>query len=169
MCLCLCVCLTVYSSVSVHVFVSLCMFDTLLTTIEGRLEGNRGRGRPRRTWVDDLRDWTGSKRYEPIKRAAERRDLHGAFACHSSGCNTEKTHTVVRCDSPSTLVTSTALSPIRSGSWSMMMVRSAPVLLLMRSIERRCQSVQYMYSPARHNEHLWSVGASHRNTYMFKA
>ena len=27
--------------------------DTLLTTLEGRLEGKWGRGRPRRTWVDD--------------------------------------------------------------------------------------------------------------------
>ena len=33
-------------------------YDTLLTTIEGRLNGKRGRGTPRRTWVDDLRDWT---------------------------------------------------------------------------------------------------------------
>ena len=46
---------------------------TVMTTIEGRLNGKRGRGRPRRTWVDDLRDWTGSKRYEQIKRAAETR------------------------------------------------------------------------------------------------
>ena len=30
-------------------------YDTLMTTIEGRLEGKRGRGRPRRTWVDDIR------------------------------------------------------------------------------------------------------------------
>ena len=29
-------------------------YDTLLTTIEGRLEGKRGRGRPRRTWVADI-------------------------------------------------------------------------------------------------------------------
>ena len=65
-------------------------YDTRLTTIEGRLEGKRGRGRPRQTWVDDLRlvrDWTGSKRYDQIKIAAERRDLHGTFATHSSGCN----------------------------------------------------------------------------------
>ena len=64
-------------------------YDTLLTTIEGRLNGKRGRGRPRRTWVDDLRDWTGSKRYEQIKRAAETRRLHGQFATHSSGRNTQ--------------------------------------------------------------------------------
>ena len=50
-------------------------YDTLPTTIEGRLNGKRGRGRPRRTWVDDLRDWTGSKRYEQIKIAAETRRL----------------------------------------------------------------------------------------------
>ena len=38
-------------------------YDTLLRTIEGRLEGKEGGGRQRRTWVDDLRDWTGSKTY----------------------------------------------------------------------------------------------------------
>ena len=64
-------------------------YDSLLTTIEGRLNGKRGRGRPRRTWVDDLKDWTGSKRYEKIKRAAETRRLHGKFATHSSGRNTQ--------------------------------------------------------------------------------
>ena len=47
-----------------------------------KTERQRGRGRPRRTWVDDLRDWTGSKRYDQIKRAAERRNLHGTFATH---------------------------------------------------------------------------------------
>ena len=30
-------------------------YDTLLATIAGRLEGKRRRGRPRRTWVDDIR------------------------------------------------------------------------------------------------------------------
>ena len=64
-------------------------YDTLLTTIEGRLEGKRERGRPRRTWVDDIREWTGSKSYDQIKRAAENRNLHGTFATHSSGCNIE--------------------------------------------------------------------------------
>ena len=62
-------------------------YDTLLRTIEGRLEGKRGRGRPRRTWVDDLRDWTGSKRYDQIK--TENRDVHVTFASHSSEHNNE--------------------------------------------------------------------------------
>ena len=44
-----------------------------------------------RTWIDDLRDWTGWKRYEHIKRAAERRDLHGTLvATHSIGYNNER-------------------------------------------------------------------------------
>ena len=64
-------------------------YDTLLTTIEGRLEGKQGRGRPRRIWVDDIREWTASKRYDQVKRAAENRNLHGTFATHSSGCNIE--------------------------------------------------------------------------------
>ena len=38
-----------------------------------------------RTWVSDLIDWTGSKRYDQITTADERRDLHGKFATHSSG------------------------------------------------------------------------------------
>ena len=42
-------------------------YDTLLTTIDGRLECKRGRVRPRRTWVDDIREWSGSKRYDQIK------------------------------------------------------------------------------------------------------
>ena len=42
-------------------------YDTLLTTIEGRLEGKRGRGRPRRTWVDGIREWTGSKRCDQVR------------------------------------------------------------------------------------------------------
>ena len=45
----------------------------------------RRRGRPQRTWVDDPRDRTGSKRYHQVKRATEKRDLHGTFATHSSG------------------------------------------------------------------------------------
>ena len=50
-------------------------YDTLMTTIEGRPEGKRGRGRPRRTWVDDIREWTGSRRYDQIKRAARKLKL----------------------------------------------------------------------------------------------
>ena len=52
-------------------------YDTLLRTIEGRREDKRGRGRSTRTWVDDLRDWTGLKRYDQnlVKRAAERRNF----------------------------------------------------------------------------------------------
>ena len=49
------------------------MMCYVLTTIEGRLEGKRGRSK--RTWADDIRDWTGSKRYDQIKRAAERRNM----------------------------------------------------------------------------------------------
>ena len=36
-----------------------------------------------------IREWTASKRYDQLKRAAENRNLHGTFATHSSGCNSE--------------------------------------------------------------------------------
>ena len=49
-------------------------YDTLLTTIEGILEDKRGR-----TWVDDLKDGNGSKRYDPIKRAVQK---PGAYMEH---------------------------------------------------------------------------------------
>ena len=64
-------------------------YDTLLRTMEGRLEGKLGRGRPRRTWVDDLRDWTGMRRYDQKKISAEKRDLHGTFATNNSERNNE--------------------------------------------------------------------------------
>ena len=45
-----------------------------LQILEGHLEGKRKQGCPRRTWVNDLMDWTGLKRYVEIKRAADDRD-----------------------------------------------------------------------------------------------
>ena len=36
-----------------------------------------------------ISEWTGSKRYDQIKRAAENRNLRGKFATHSSGRNIE--------------------------------------------------------------------------------
>ena len=68
------------------------MRNTLWYSAENnrRLGGKLGRGRPRRARVDDLRYWAaGSKRYDQMKRAAERRDLHGTFATLSSGRNNE--------------------------------------------------------------------------------
>ena len=48
-------------------------YDTLLT-IEGRLEGKRGTGRPRRTWIDDQRDRTGSKRDDQLESTGRERE-----------------------------------------------------------------------------------------------
>ena len=47
--------------------------ETHLYILEGKVCGNRPRGRPRRTWIDDIRDWTGLETYERIKRTAENR------------------------------------------------------------------------------------------------
>ena len=54
-------------------------YDTLLTTMEGRRQTRKREGRPRRAWMDDLRDWTGSIRYDQTKRASDRRNLHGTL------------------------------------------------------------------------------------------
>ena len=44
--------------------------STLL--LQGRIEGTRARGRPRRRWVDDIRDWTGLSLVDCARRAQDR-------------------------------------------------------------------------------------------------
>ena len=44
-----------------------------LLMLEGKLDGKRPRGRPRRTWLDDVYNWMGSTKYTEIKRMAEDR------------------------------------------------------------------------------------------------
>jgi hypothetical protein len=39
--------------------------------IEGNIDGVRARGRKRRTWMDDVKEWTGLVTYEEVKRMAE--------------------------------------------------------------------------------------------------
>jgi len=46
---------------------------THLYILEGRICGQRARGRPRLTWMDDVIEWTGIRTYEQIKRTAEDR------------------------------------------------------------------------------------------------
>ncbi|KAI5742443.1 hypothetical protein M8J77_007236 [Diaphorina citri] len=41
--------------------------------IEGRIEGKRDRGRQRRTWMDDIKEWTNIPTYGAIKRLAQDR------------------------------------------------------------------------------------------------
>ena len=42
------------------------------TVLEGRMEGRRGRGRPRRQWVDDIKDWSGKQLRECTRLAQDR-------------------------------------------------------------------------------------------------
>ncbi|GFR77559.1 eukaryotic translation initiation factor 3 subunit F [Elysia marginata] len=45
---------------------------TFATTIpRGEIEGKRGQGRPRRNWMDDVKEWSGSASYGDTKRKAE--------------------------------------------------------------------------------------------------
>lgn len=46
---------------------------THLYILEGKVCGKRLRGRPRRTWMDDIKEWTGITTYERVKRTAEDR------------------------------------------------------------------------------------------------
>ena len=47
--------------------------ESHLYILEGKVEGKKIRRRPRLTWMDDTKEWTGFKTYEKIKRTAEDR------------------------------------------------------------------------------------------------
>ncbi|GFR70857.1 eukaryotic translation initiation factor 3 subunit F [Elysia marginata] len=46
----------------------------LQLSLEGKIEGKRGHGRPRRNWMDDVKEWSGSTSYGDTKRKAENRE-----------------------------------------------------------------------------------------------
>ena len=46
--------------------------NLLTTSLEGRLEGKRPRGRPRNVWMADIKEWTGQSAYACTQRAADR-------------------------------------------------------------------------------------------------
>lgn len=48
-------------------------FEFLRLVLEGKINGKRSPGRPRRKWLDDIRDWTGL-RYSQLKIAAHNRE-----------------------------------------------------------------------------------------------
>ena len=48
--------------------------------MEGKISGVKARGRPRRAWTDDLKDWTELKNYSELKRTAEDRTIWNALA-----------------------------------------------------------------------------------------
>jgi len=52
-----------------------------LLIMEGKMiSGVKTRGRPRRAWTDDLKDWTQLRNYSELKRTAEDRTIWNAFA-----------------------------------------------------------------------------------------
>ena len=51
----------------------------LTTSMEGRVNGRRPRGRPRNNWVGDVKEWTGLPLRDCARRAVNR-DLWGVIA-----------------------------------------------------------------------------------------
>ncbi|GFS09947.1 endonuclease-reverse transcriptase [Elysia marginata] len=45
----------------------------LQLSLEGKIEGKRGQGRPRRNWMGDVKEWSGSTSCGDTKRKAENR------------------------------------------------------------------------------------------------
>jgi len=50
-----------------------------LIMLEGKMRGKRAKGRPRRMWFDDVRQWTALKDYTEVKRNAEDREAWRAI------------------------------------------------------------------------------------------
>ena len=42
--------------------------------LQGKVEGTRGRGRPRRSWTDDLDDWSGHSLATLCRKAINRKE-----------------------------------------------------------------------------------------------
>ena len=51
-----------------------------LLIMEGKISGVKARGRPRKAWTDDLKDWTQLRNYSELKRTAEDRTIWNALA-----------------------------------------------------------------------------------------
>jgi len=57
----------------IHYFVHVVRADNLCTYIlHGIIAGNRRRGRPRRRWIDDIKQWTGIPVADCVQRARDR-------------------------------------------------------------------------------------------------
>ena len=48
--------------------------------MKGKISGVKARGRPRRAWTGDLKDWTELRNYSELKRTAEDRTNWNALA-----------------------------------------------------------------------------------------
>ena len=48
--------------------------DSLLLVLEGKINGKRGKGKPRLTWMDNVLRWIKVGSYEDAKKLAEVRD-----------------------------------------------------------------------------------------------
>ncbi|GFS23968.1 eukaryotic translation initiation factor 3 subunit F [Elysia marginata] len=46
----------------------------LQLSLKGKIEGERGQGRPRRNWMDDVKEWSGSSSFGDTKWKAENRE-----------------------------------------------------------------------------------------------
>ena len=55
-----------------------------LVILEGKIRGKREKGRPRRMWFDDVRQWTMLKDYTEVKRNAEDREAWRAITLQPS-------------------------------------------------------------------------------------
>ena len=48
--------------------------NLFVNIMEGFINGKRAQGRPRRMWIDDIKEWTNIKEYGQLKRTAQNRE-----------------------------------------------------------------------------------------------
>ncbi|GFR71434.1 eukaryotic translation initiation factor 3 subunit F [Elysia marginata] len=56
----------------------------LQLSLEGKIEKKRVQGRPRRNWIDDVKEWSRSTSYGDKKRRAENREAVERHGCQPS-------------------------------------------------------------------------------------
>jgi len=70
--------------------------------LRGRINGNRSRGRPKRRWSDDVKDWTGLSIQECITLAKDRAAWIGDPSCRHHWSSTFRNE-----EEPTTTTTTT--------------------------------------------------------------
>jgi len=57
-----------------------CVLFEIVGVIVVSVSGVKARGRPRRAWTDDLKNWTELRNYSELKRTAEDRTIWNVLA-----------------------------------------------------------------------------------------
>ena len=81
--------------------------DSALQILQGKIEGKLYQGRPRRMWLDDLKEWAQLETHTAIKRTAE--DRSRWRLCTYMECQPTETEMTTDVDDEKLMITSSQL------------------------------------------------------------